>query len=132
MTFLAKVLADFLDNIKTLPSSSDIISVLLGGSHVRGKTDRLSDIDILVICKEEASSTIFQEFQTLTNLNVYKTVLDVKIIDEEKIKFVNSSIQSHFFYHLVAHSRILYGEDYRSRFKLNTSYCYHAIIQKLD
>ena len=67
MNYPETTLADFLKQIKTLPSFSNIQSIMLGGSYARGKTNKMSDIDILLICKEKTSYSIYKEIQNLTN-----------------------------------------------------------------
>ena len=132
MNYPETTLADFLKQIKTLPSFSNIKSIMLGGSYAKGKTDKMSDIDILFICKEKTSYSIYKEIQNLAYNEEFNKILDVKIIDEENIKLANDSVQSPFFYHLIEQSKILHGDDFRSKFKLNLTRCYQAIIQKLD
>ena len=126
MTFHNTILTKFLEQLRILPSFSSIISVLLGGSYAIEKSDKLSDIDLLLICNDMTSSILYKELQSSTNSDDFRKILDVKIIEKESIKFVNNSIQSLFFYHLVKNSKILYGEDLKSNFKLNPSLCYQA------
>ncbi|MHA1868636.1 MAG: nucleotidyltransferase domain-containing protein [Candidatus Heimdallarchaeaceae archaeon] len=115
-----------------LPSISEIVSILLGGSYVRGNFIKSSDIDLLVISNNGFSDILFSEIKDSFQDHPIRNKLDIKIIDVQQINEISNSTEAPFFYHFTQNSELLYGTDLRSNFSLSKKWMYYTLQSAFD
>ncbi|MCG3215400.1 MAG: nucleotidyltransferase domain-containing protein [Candidatus Heimdallarchaeota archaeon] len=123
----------FTDLITKSHHIGNISSLILGGSLATDSTIKANDIDLLLICNDDFSENIYKQIQNFDKVEGFqKYLFDIKLIEVKHIKFINSSTDAPFFFHFVKSSNLLYGQDIRASFKLNTTWFYNTIIRYIE
>lgn len=125
-------LRPILNQISNLDSYSDILSVLLGGSYAENNQKETSDIDLLIICKNNQYKRVFRELFSQMEYLAKRNNLDVKLIEEKHIATINNSTSAPFFYSFTRNSICLVGEDYRTKFTLTNNWAYQTVLDSLE
>jgi hypothetical protein len=125
-----KVLEEFITNAADLA-----ISILLVGSHALDIAHEDSDIDLIVIAKQERDVEIIQEIGKKLNTSVSRPDIDCKVYTESEFSSIRTGRENRFLWTCVSNGKVLFGEDITETIQLvpqRVSESYWTHVQSVE
>ena len=128
-----EILQEFVEQFDQIDDFSYVLCGIIGGTAAQDMLSSSSDIDILLISKDDCGDQLYKDLFDLGKNNTqFRKFLDVKIIEKKHISKINSSTSAPFFYHFAQNSKLIFGNDLRPLFKLKDIWYHQTVLTYLD
>ncbi|MHA2025651.1 MAG: nucleotidyltransferase domain-containing protein [Candidatus Thorarchaeota archaeon] len=97
---------------KFVTTAADIaVSIILVGSYAIGNAHENSDIDLIVLTKNQKDAELILTIQKELNKSESRPVIDCKVYTELEFSSVKSGPENRFLWTCLSNGKVLFGED---------------------